>query len=176
MFVVALVIVIIALLFWIDWQNGTMSQLKDNNKFHSDNHIEYKAELAKVDNLLKLANENAELMNQKYLEQTEKNKELLSQKKSSETRLGQTTEHLVPFLEECKHAPANMKFLGMPIDYVVFDLDQGEITFLEVKTGNAKESARQRTIKNIIKSGKVFYETMRISDKGVISKKINNDP
>lgn len=105
----------------------------------------------------------------------ERNKETISQKKSSETRLGQVTEHLVPFLENCRHDPKNMHFLGQPIDYIVVDFDQGEITFLEVKTGNAKESHRQKTIKNIIKSGKVFYETMRINAKGVTTKKQENE-
>lgn len=97
----------------------------------------------------------------------EKNRQLLSQKKSSETRLGQISEHLVPFLEKCQHDPKNMHFLGNPIDYVVFDFDQGAITFLEVKSGNSKPSKRQKTVKNIIKSGRVYYEEIRINEKGV---------
>lgn len=113
---------------------------------------------------------SSELINEKS-----KYQETISQKKSSETRLGQVTEHLVPFLENCRHDPKNMHFLGQPIDYIVVDFDQGEITFLEVKTGNAKESHRQKTIKNIIKSGKVFYETMRINAKGVTTKKQENE-
>lgn len=100
----------------------------------------------------------------------EKNRELLSQKKSSETRLGQISEHLVPFLENCRHDPKTMHFLGNPIDYLVFDFDQGSITFLEVKSGNSKASKRQKTIKNIIKSGRVFYEEIRINEKGVKNK------
>lgn len=100
----------------------------------------------------------------------EKNRFLLSQKKSSETRLGQISEHLVPFLEGCTHEPKNMHFLGNPIDYVVFDFDQGAITFLEVKSGNSKASKRQKTIKNIIKSGRIYYEEIRINEKGVKNK------
>ena len=109
-----------------------------------------------------------------YEEQKKQNEVVISQKKSSETRLGQVTEHIVPFLENCKHDPKNMHFMGQPIDYVVFDYDQGEITFLEVKTGNAQESKRQKMIKNIIKSGKVYYESMRVNTKGVIVKKQEN--
>ncbi len=97
----------------------------------------------------------------------EKNRTLLSQKKSSETRLGQISEHLVPFLTNCQHDPKNMHFLGNPIDYVVFDFDQATITFLEVKSGNSKASKRQKIVKNIIKSGRVFYEEIRINEKGV---------
>lgn len=104
-----------------------------------------------------------------------RNDVVISQKKSSETRLGQVTEHIVPFLENCRHDPKNMHFMGQPIDYIVFDFDQGEITFVEVKTGNAKESHRQKLIKNMIKSGKVYYESMRVNTKGVITKKQENE-
>lgn len=107
-------------------------------------------------------------------DERELNRTLLSQKKSSETRLGQISEHLVPFLENCRHDPKNMHFLGNPIDYVVFDFDDGAITFLEVKSGNSKPSKRQKTIKNIIKTGRVFYEEIRINQKGVKNKIVNN--
>ena len=100
-------------------------------------------------------------------QEREKNRTLLSQKKSSETRLGQISEHLVPFLSECKHDPKTMHFLGNPIDYVVFDFDQGSITFLEVKSGNSKPSKRQKTVKNIVKSGRIYYDEIRINEKGV---------
>lgn len=104
----------------------------------------------------------------------EKNRELLSQKKSSETRLGQISEHVVPFLAGCPYNPKDLHFLGNPIDYVVFDLDQGEITFLEVKTGNSKQSKRQKLIKNIIKAGKVYFAEMRIDQKGTKHKRYDN--
>lgn len=103
-------------------------------------------------------------------EEREKNRTLLSQKKSSETRLGQISEHIVPFLEKCPYKPKDMHFLGNPIDYLVFDLDEGRIIFSEVKSGNSKASKRQKTIKNIIKSGRVFYEEVRINTKGVTVK------
>lgn len=104
----------------------------------------------------------------------EKNRSLLSQKKSSETRLGQISEHLIPFLENCQHDPKNMHFLGNPIDYVVFDFDEGAITFLEVKSGNSKASKRQKTVKNIVKSGRVYYEEIRINEKGVRNRVIGS--
>lgn len=103
-----------------------------------------------------------------------KNSEILSQKKSSETRLGQISEHLVPFLENCKHDPKDMHFMGNPIDYLVFDFDEGSITFLEVKSGNSKPSRRQKTVKHIIKSGRVYYEELRINEKGIKTKTTEN--
>ena len=108
-------------------------------------------------------------------QEREKNRTLLSQKKSSETRLGQISEHLVPFLENCTHDPKNMHFMGNPIDYCIFDFDQGAITFLEVKSGNSKPTKRQKIVKNIIKTGRVFYEEIRINEKGVKNRVIGLD-
>lgn len=107
-------------------------------------------------------------------EEREKNRELLSQKKSSETRLGQISEHLVPFLDNCPYNPKDLHFLGNPIDYVIFDFDDGKITFLEVKSGNSKPSKRQKTIKNIIKSGRIFYDEIRINERGIKIKQVQN--
>lgn len=104
----------------------------------------------------------------------EKNRSLLSQKKSSETRLGQISENLVPFLAGCPYEPRHMSYLGAPIDFLVFNLDEGSITFLEVKSGNSKISKRQKTIKNIIQSGRVFYADIRINEKGVKHKQYPN--
>jgi predicted Holliday junction resolvase-like endonuclease len=108
-------------------------------------------------------------------QEREKNRTLLSQKKSSETRLGQISEHLVPFLENCRHDPKSMHFLGNPVDYVVFDFDGGAITFVEVKSGNSKPSKRQKVIKNIIKTGRIFYDEIRINERGVKNKTVGGD-
>ena len=106
--------------------------------------------------------------------EVQRHKKLLSQKKSSETRLGQISENLVPFLEGCPYDPKTMHFMASPIDYLVFDLDEGKIVFLEIKSGNSRASKKQKTIKNIIQSGHVYYEEMRINEKGVKSKKAIN--
>ncbi len=103
----------------------------------------------------------------------EKNRQLLSQKKSSETRLGQISEHIVPFLANCPYDPKNLHFLGNPVDYVCFDFDQGAITFIEVKSGNSKPSKRQKIVKNIVKTGRVYYDEIRINEKGVRRKHVS---
>lgn len=103
-------------------------------------------------------------------QEREKNRTLLSQKKSSETRLGQISEHLVPFLDGCNHDPKSLHFMGNPIDYISFDFDEGKIVLIEVKSGNSKPSKRQKIIKNIIKTGRIFYEEIRINEKGIKSR------
>lgn len=91
----------------------------------------------------------------------EANAKIISQKKSSEVRLGQISEHLVPFLEEFKYDPKNIKFLGQPIDYICFEQDK--IVFLEIKTGEAQLSPKQRNIKSLIENKQVYWDEFRLS-------------
>ena len=86
---------------------------------------------------------------------------LLSQKKSSEVRTGQIAEQLVPFLDKFKYNPKNAHFIGMPIDYIVFNDD--EVVFVEVKTGKSILSNKQKNIKSLVDSSKVRFETITIS-------------
>jgi len=98
----------------------------------------------------------------KLLEESEiKYSTLLSQKKSSEVRLGQISENLAPFLKDFKYNPKETHFIGMPIDYIIFEEDK--IVFLEVKSGKSQLSTKQKNIKNLIKDGKVEWDEMRIN-------------
>ena len=85
---------------------------------------------------------------------------LLSQKKSSEVRLGQISEQLAPFIKGFGYDPKKAHFLGNPIDYVIFD--DNKVVFMEVKSGKARLTKGQKDIKDMIDAGKVTFETMRI--------------
>lgn len=89
---------------------------------------------------------------------------LISQKKSSEVRLGQISEHFAPLLKDFPYETKNVRFLGSPIDLVVFDIDNNKIIFIEVKTGKSSQTKKQRQIRDIIKAGNVEYEVMRICE------------
>ncbi len=87
-------------------------------------------------------------------------KTTLSQKKSSEVRLGHIAEKLAPFLEDFPYNPEDAIFLGQPIDYVVFD--DSSVVFVEIKTGKSKLSAKQRHIRDLIKNKYVEWKEIRI--------------
>lgn len=91
---------------------------------------------------------------------SEEKKKDLSQRKSREVILGQTAEKLAPFLDDFKFDPQKCQFLGQPIDYIVFD--DTEVVFLEVKSGKAQLSSKQRKIKKLIKQKSVRWEEYRI--------------
>lgn len=98
----------------------------------------------------------------------EANSKILSQKKSSEVRTGQIAENFAPLLTNFPYKPKDCHFLGMPTDFLVFDLDSERIVFLEVKSGQARESKKQNKIRKIINEGNVFYERIQINELGAI--------
>ena len=85
--------------------------------------------------------------------------------KSGEVRLGKISETLAPFLEDfpvdVKKPGTSTVFLGQPVDFVHFDPDDG-VTFIEVKSGNARLSGSQKKIKELVETGQVRWAEVRV--------------
>ena len=90
----------------------------------------------------------------------EKQKKELSLKKSKEVLFGQSAEKIAPFLDSFGFDPQKCQFLGQPIDYVVFDDD--EVVFVEIKTGKARLTQKQKHIKDLILNKKIGWKEVRI--------------
>ncbi len=76
---------------------------------------------------------------------------------------GKFTEQMTPYLPEFKYDPTEARFIGTPIDLVVFPgLAQGdptEIVLIEVKTGRSERlSPKERKIRELAEAGKVRWE------------------
>ena len=76
---------------------------------------------------------------------------------------GRFTEQLVPYLPEFRYDPTEARFIGTPIDLVVFPgLAQGdpqEIVIMEIKTGQTPRlSPVQLKIRQLIEDGMVRWE------------------
>ena len=99
-------------------------------------------------------------LQEKLDSETEARKKVLSQKKSGEVRLGHIAETLAPFLDQFEFDPETCSFLGKPIDYISFGDD--EITFIEVKSGNAQLNQRQRQIKQLVQQKAISWKEVRI--------------
>ena len=83
---------------------------------------------------------------------------------------GKVQEHLVPFFPEFLELfnPRDARFLGSPIDFVVFaGLDEGEecrdVVLVEVKTGKSPLSKRERQVRDAVEAGRVSYKLIRIA-------------
>ena len=79
--------------------------------------------------------------------------------------VGKVSEQLVPFLPGFGFNPKDARFLGSPVDLVVFDgLDEGtlrRVVFLEVKTGSAALTARERAVRDAVRSGRIEWDELR---------------
>lgn len=81
--------------------------------------------------------------------------------------IGKVTEHLIPYMPKFSFNPKDVRFIGSPIDLIIFDgMDEGdvqEIIFVEVKTGaSAALTKRERQIRNIVNERRVKWVEMRI--------------
>lgn len=91
--------------------------------------------------------------------------------RSQATIAGMVHEQLLPILPDFPFNPKDARFLGSPVDLVIFDgLDAGQlqrIVFLEVKTGGAGLTARERQLRDVVRAGKVSWQEMRAQAKGI---------
>lgn len=90
---------------------------------------------------------------------------------------GKVAEQFAPILPEFPYLPSDAKFLGDPVDYVVFSgysefreglisADEIEIVLIDIKSGQAKLTKGQQAIAQAIAQGRVRFETIRINFEG----------
>jgi predicted Holliday junction resolvase-like endonuclease len=93
--------------------------------------------------------------------------------RSRSTIKGKIAEQLAPVLPEFAFNPADARFIGSPVDYIIFDgltevADDRKtairIVFMDVKKGSASLTRTQRVIKKAIDERAVSWETLRIAD------------
>lgn len=90
---------------------------------------------------------------------------------------GQFSEQLAPYLPNFDYLPTECKFIGKPIDFIVFrGMDEkkiDEVVFVEVKSGKSKLNAHEKNLKDTIQKKRVRWEEYRIPDeltkKGVLN-------
>lgn len=79
---------------------------------------------------------------------------------------GKVHEQLVPYLPGFEFDPRDARFLGSPIDLVVFDgLSAGTVTrvvFVEIKTGGAGLTAREEEVREAVRARRVEWRELRV--------------
>ena len=87
--------------------------------------------------------------------------------KSRAVTVGKVTEHVVPYLPDFRHNPKDARFIGTPVDFIVFDgLDEGavrKVAFVEVKTGSSSLNTRERRVRDAVRRGAVEWEEIHVS-------------
>jgi predicted Holliday junction resolvase-like endonuclease len=89
-------------------------------------------------------------------------------RKNHAVNLGKITEHFIPFLPGFNYNPKDARFMGSPVDYIVFDgMDEGEIrkvVFIEVKSGAATLTKRQRQIRDAINGNRCEWKQLGLEE------------
>lgn len=86
---------------------------------------------------------------------------------------GKMAEQLAPLFPEFHYLPSDAKFMGDPIDYVIFDgytdfrdgdgrAEDIEVILVDIKSGQARLTQGQQAIADAIEAGRVRFETVRI--------------
>lgn len=88
--------------------------------------------------------------------------------RSRATIKGKVSEQLAPFSSDFDFNVSDARFIGSPVDYVIFDgcsdgKDEIEVIVSDVKTGDsAKLTENQKKIKEAVEENRVRWETIRL--------------
>lgn len=79
---------------------------------------------------------------------------------------GKIGEQMAPLLAAFPFEPADARFIGSPIDYIVFPgystRNPTEIVLIDIKTGKASLSSIERRIRELVQAGRVRWMTITI--------------
>ena len=89
-------------------------------------------------------------------------------RRSSAVISGKVTEHLAPYMVTFPYNPKDARFLGTPVDLIVFDgMNEDtlrEIIFLEVKSRSSSLTTRERQIRDAVVARRVAWKEFRVGD------------
>jgi len=89
------------------------------------------------------------------------------------TLKGKIAEQMAPVLPDFQFNPADARFIGSPVDYIIFDgltevademSREIRIVFMDVKKGTGALTRTQRVIRTAVENKAVSWQTMKITD------------
>jgi predicted Holliday junction resolvase-like endonuclease len=88
-------------------------------------------------------------------------------RRASSVLSGKVTEHLAPYLPDFPYDPRDVRFLGTPVDLIVFDGmsdddDVREVVFVEVKTGSSSLTTRERRVRDAVQEKRVSWKIFHL--------------
>lgn len=87
-------------------------------------------------------------------------------RRSSAVVSGKVTEHLAPYMAAFPYDPKDARFLGTPVDLIVFDgMSEDslrEIVFLEIKSRGSALSTRERRVRDAVLARRVSWKEFRV--------------
>ncbi|MBS3062532.1 MAG: endonuclease [Candidatus Diapherotrites archaeon] len=86
--------------------------------------------------------------------------ELSFSKSSQSVKYGKLTEQWIPFTKDFPYSPEQFRFIGTPIDGLVFADDK--IVFCEFKAASSQLSDKQKRVKELVEAKAVDWLEYRI--------------
>lgn len=81
--------------------------------------------------------------------------------KNAYKKFGRIFEQYAPFTKNFPCKPDKFKFLGQPIDGIIFEDDK--IIFVEIKTNGGYLTPNQERVKKLVQEGKVEFKEVRFT-------------
>lgn len=89
-------------------------------------------------------------------------------KQSRAVLSGQFSEQLAPYLPGFPYKPTEARFIGKPIDFIVFKgMDEkkiDEVVFVEVKSGQNTLNGIQKSLKNAVENKKISWHEYKVPE------------
>jgi len=86
-------------------------------------------------------------------------------KRSRAVLAGQAAEQLAPWLPGFPFDPGDCRFIGKPVDFLVFSGSSAgsisEVVFVEVKSGTAGLNRAERSLREAVEAGRVRWQEYR---------------
>ena len=86
--------------------------------------------------------------------------------KSRAVLKGKIAEQMAPLFDAFPFHPADARFIGSPVDYIVFvgyhKNEPTEVVFVDFKTGNSQLSPIERKIEHLVEAKRVHWMTVRV--------------
>ncbi|MBI2103200.1 hypothetical protein HYT55_05130 [Candidatus Woesearchaeota archaeon] len=81
---------------------------------------------------------------------------------------GQFSEQLAPYLPDFPFSPTECRFIGKPVDFIVFKGMDGktieEVVFVEVKSGKATLSSSERVLRDVVREKRVSWVEYKVPE------------
>lgn len=142
---------------------------------------QYEKDILERDKEIEKRNKDLGIM---YIKDVEELKSLVTQyekylrqdavKRSRVSILGKVWEQIAPSLKNFPFQPEDARFVGAPIDYIVFEgmgeKDIKKVHFVEIKSGRANLNKQEKTLKDTILKKKVYWKEIRVGDEDQVER------
>lgn len=176
---IVIIILLIAIFFLFSKYSNLKGNVEDRSRYLFEDWKQRELSQIRVE-LDQQSNKNAQLLFQEWAKKEEERIRKDAINKSKSVIIGKVTEHLVPFFPGFKYNPKDVRFIGTPIDILIFDgLDEGnirKIIFGEIKTGKyGNLTPREKSVKKAIENKNIDHEVIHIGNKDDIDTYSEND-